>query len=180
MHLLLLLLPLLLAASCGVETGSTGTAPPSKPPAPVPRCARMVGSGFFDDKLGTPCTFGVLDSHRVCIPNNMPKVISGMCDPKGGPDRIWIDRAGCGGSGTSRYVLSSNTKSCGDMKGPIEVIADTVQLDQNVYLAEPQTHACTPSGLTANPTSPIVDRAPPPAPFYLYAPDLPDRPCAAR
>lgn len=181
MHLLLLLL-LLLAASCGIDTGGAGNAPAPRPMLPAPRCARPVGAGYYDDKLGTPCHFDMLDSHRVCIPDNMPRVISGMCRPGGGPDRIWIDRAsGCGGDGSSRYALSTNTKQCGDLRGPIEVISTTPAPDQNVYLVDPQTKSCTPSGLVAKPTSPIVDRAPsPPAPFYLYAQDFPTTACGAQ
>lgn len=173
---------LILLAGCGIDSSSSHVAPANPPAPPAPRCALMMGGGYYDDKLGTPCTFGSLDGVRVCLPNDMPKVISGMCDPKGGPDRIWIDRAGgCGGNGASHYALSTNTKSCGDLKGPIEVVADTVQPDQTIYTYDVGTKACTPSGLTALPNSPIVDRAPsPPNPFYLYAADLPAKVCTAQ
>lgn len=166
-----------LIVGCGVDSDihrvTTGT------PAPTAqRCARRIDNALYDDKLATACVFGTLDGKRVCLPIGMPRVISGMCDPKGGPNRIWIDRAGgCGDNGASRYALSTNTKACGELKGPIEIIADAVQPDQNVYLYDPQTHSCTPSGFVAKTSSPIVDRAPPPAPTYIYAGDLATQEC---
>lgn len=164
------------------DAGSSATVPPSiQPGPPAPRCARMVAGGYYDDRLETKCTFGVFDGFSVCIPDNMPRVISGVCDPKGGPDRIWIDKVGCSGDGSSRYALSTNTRQCGELRGPIEVVSLTPQPDQNVYLSDLHTKACTPSGLLAKPESPIVDRAPsPPAPFYLYSIDLAAAACGTQ
>ena len=171
---------LLFLVGCGFDSGSTSNSPSilAQPDLQISRCAESTNSGYYDTKLGTFCTFGNIDGHYVCLPNNMPRVISGMCNPKGGPDRIWIDRTtGCQGDGSARYAVSTNTKICTDLKGPIEIISLANQSDQNIYLLDPNTKSCIASGLIAKSTSPIVDREPTPSPIYLYAADFPNRPC---
>lgn len=166
----------LFTSALGVACGPAAEPDPSRIAPSVPTCARLVAGSYYDDHLGTACQFGNLDGLRVCLPVNMPRVISGVCNPNG-PDRLWIDQnTGCG-NGSSSYVLSSQPQNCGDLRSPIQIISSTPQPDQRVYLFDAQSKACTPSGLTANASSPIVDRAPPPAPVFLYAKDFPSQVC---
>lgn len=171
-----------LLVACGSSPSFQPPAPPPplRPPLGPPPCARPVAGGFMDDRLGTRCTFRVFRGAKVCVPDNMGIPIFGVCDPKGGPDRIWVNREpNCLGDGSSKYILHTDddVPNCGALTGTIGVVDPTPVADQVLYISDQTTHKCTPSPLSGNPQHPVQNIAPPPAPVYIYEDDLPSVVC---
>lgn len=133
----------------------------------------------MDDRFATRCTFRAFRGARVCVPDNMGRVTLGICDPKGGPDRVWVNREpNCLGDGTSKYVLySAQELDCSLLGGTIGVTDLAAVSDQTLYLGSQATHKCDPSPLSGNPQHPVQNIAPPPAPVYIYEDDLPSKVC---
>lgn len=175
--------PAILAAAlllaCGGPPPTSVVAPPVASPAapdmaapPGPRCARRLSAGFQDERLGVHCHFEPLNGVSVCVPDDMPRIIGAVCDPAGGPDRIWLDRNPDCNLGTSLYAIPRPSRVCGNLTGLLQKVSAAVQPDQQIYAYDPQTKSCTPSGFSARSDSPIVDRAPAPAPVFVSEKDL--------
>lgn len=181
MRLLYIMAVVGLAACKATPSASVVTPPPPlRPTLGPPPCARPVTGGYMDDRLGTRCTFRSFRGVRVCVPDNMGLAILGICDPKGGEDRLWVNREpNCLGDGTSRYVLSTTSAAdlnCDQLAGGIQVVDPVPLRDQVIYLGTKQTK-CEPSALSGNPLHPIHYIAPPPAPRFIYEDNLPSVVC---
>ena len=129
---------LLLVAACGSSPSFQPAPPPPplRPPLGPPPCARPVAGGYMDNRLGTRCTFRASRGARVCVPDNMGIPIFGVCDPKGGPDRIWVNREpNCLGDGSSKYILHTDddAPNCGALTGTIGLVDPTPVADQVLY-----------------------------------------------
>ncbi len=137
----------------------------------------------MDDRLQTRCTFRMFRGARVCVPDNMGLAIFGICDPKGGPDRIWVNRAqNCLGNGSSKYIIYTPEDTAADLRcdpleGTIGVTDPTPVPDQVIYVGAQALHKCDPSPLSATAQAPIQNIAPPPAPVYIYEEHLPSQVC---
>mgnify|MGYP000376104423 FL=1 len=171
--------------ACDGSYTTTLVAPAAPLPAvadmasPVPRCATPAADGTYRDAhLGVSCHFEPLNGVRVCVPDDMPRIIGAVCDPKGGPDRIWLDRNPDCNKGTSLYAIPRPSRVCGNLTGLLQKVAIAVQPDQQIYVYDPQAKTCTPSGFSARSDSPIVDRAPAPDPVFLSEKDLASTVCA--
>ena len=163
---------------------ATPSAPVVTPPPPLrpvlgpPPCARPVTGGYMDDRLSTRCTFRTFRSKRVCVPDNIGIAVFGVCDPKGGPDRVWVNREpNCFGIATSKYILytadGGAVSDCGNFGGTIGVTDPKPVADQTLYLGSQSLHRCEPSALSGNSLHPVQNIAPPPAPVYIYEDNLP-------
>ena len=174
---------LLALCACG-NPGTSIVAPPVDMPDMASTklverpCARPIGDGkFHDDIHNTDCHFEKLNGVDVCLPDNMPRIIGGVCDPAGGPDRIWIDRNPDCNKGVSLYAIQRESRVCGNLTGLLQKVRVTIAADQKIYIFDPMTKSCTPSGFSARPDSPIVDRSPPPDPIFISEKDLPVAEC---
>jgi hypothetical protein len=144
----------------------------------------MVG-GYMDDRLGTRCTFRTFRGVHVCVPDNMGLAILGICDPKGGPDRVWVDREpNCLGNAGSKYIIYTDViedtaadLKCDPLEGTIGITDPAPVPDQVLYLGSQATHKCDPSPLSGNALHPVQNIAPPPAPVYIYEDNLPSTVC---
>lgn len=174
--------------ACGSPSTTIQPAPPPpplRPPLGPPPCARPVAGGFMDDRLVTRCTFRTYRGARVCVPDNMGFSIFGVCDPKGGPDRIWVNREpSCLGNGTSPYIVHLKDRpddaadlKCDPLEGTIGVTDPTPVADQTLYIGSQSLHKCESSPLSGNTQHPVQNIAPPPAPVYIYEADLPSQIC---
>lgn len=172
--------------ACGGNHTTTLVAPATAPTVTVdmaapqaPRCAQKAADGTYRDiRLGVSCHFEPLNGVSVCVPDDMPRIIGAVCNPKGGPDRIWLDRNPDCNKGTSLYAIPRPSRVCGNLTGLLQKVAVAVQPDQQIYVYDPQAKTCTPSGFSARSDSPIVDRSPAPDPVFLSEKDLASTVCA--
>lgn len=170
--------------ACDGSYTTTLVAPAAPLPAvadmasPVPRCATPAADGTYRDAhLGVSCHFEPLNGVRVCVPDDMPRIIGAVCDPKGGPDRIWLDRNPDCNEGTSLYAITRPSRVCGNLTGLIQKVSPQPAADQRIFIYDPGTKSCTPSGYSARSEAPIYDRAPPPDPVFLSEKELPTTEC---
>lgn len=154
------------------------SSPNPRPPLGPPGCARPIPGGYMDERLGTPCHFAMFRGAKVCVPDNMGLAIFGVCDPNGGPDRIWVNREpNCLGNGTSKYIISTMELSCDALGGNIQVVDPLPLSDQVLYTNDRDGKNCMPSALSGNSLHPVHAIAPPPAPRFIYETDLPGYVC---
>ena len=150
----------------------------ASPVPPARPCAQPADGGSYRDELHkTACHFEALNGIQVCVPDNMPRIIGGVCDPAGGPDRIWLDRNPDCNEGTSLYAITRPSRVCGNLTGLIQKVSPQPAADQRIFIYDPGTKSCTPSGYSARSEAPIYDRAPPPDPVFLSEKELPTTEC---
>lgn len=175
-------------AGCGGSPSYQPVSPPPllRPPLGPAPCARPVSGGFMDERLGTRCHFMLFRGVKVCVPDNMPIFLNGVCKPAG-QEAVWLSREpNCMGDGTNpRYFLNtavSDVETCTQAGMPggnayIGVIDPVPLKDQNIYFGDANGKNCVKSPISGNPLHPVHALAAPPTPSFIYEDNLPSVVC---